>query len=130
MIWGGSPARIIKAVEDGKICILASEEIVGEINRTLAYPRLRQVYQSAGVCREELIETILRIGKLIEVTKRVKVVQEDPADNKFIECALAGEAGYLVSGDKHLLKIGCYNKTQILPVSEFLKILETKKSPA
>jgi putative PIN family toxin of toxin-antitoxin system len=106
---------------------MVSEEIVGEISQTLAYPRLRQVYANSGATRQELIETVLQIGKLLEVTKRLNVIREDPADNKFIECAAAGEADYLVSGDKHLLKIDRYQKTRILPVREFLKVLETKK---
>lgn len=123
MIWGGSPAKIIKAAEDKKICIIASEEIIREINQTLSYPRLKQVYEKAGADRQELIETILRIGKLVQATAMINIVCEDPADNKFIECALASEAEYLVSGDKHLLKMGTYKKTRILSVGEFLKIL-------
>jgi len=130
MIWGGSPAKIIKAAEDKKIHVILSEDIIHEINQTLAYSKLRQIYENAGVNRQELIETTLRIGKLIEVTTRINLIKEDPEDNKFIECALAGGAEYIVSGDKHLLKTGRYKKTRILSVNEFIKILETRKLPA
>jgi hypothetical protein len=123
MIWGGSPAKIIKAAEDKKIRIIVSEEIIREISQTLAYPRLRQVYEKAEVERQELIEAILRIGKLVEATAMTNIVREDPADNKFIECASASETDYLVSGDRHLLKIGSYKKTRIISVNEFLEIL-------
>jgi hypothetical protein len=125
MIWGGSPAKIIKAAEDGRIVILVSAEIVKEISRTLAYPRLRRIYEGAGVSRQELMETVLRIGKFVEVAKSVNIIREDPADNKFLECALAGEADYLVSGDKHVLKIGAYKRTEILVVNVFLRLLES-----
>lgn len=123
MIWGGSPAEIVKAAEEKKIIIIISEDIVREINETLAYPRLRRVYEDAGVSKRELVETILRIGKLVEATVRVKIIKKDPADNMFLECASAGEADYLVSGDKHLLGVESFGKTRILPVSEFVKIL-------
>ena len=126
MIWAGSPAKIIEAAEDNKICIFMSEEIVKEINHTLTYPKLRQIYESTGVCREELMETVLKIGKLAEVTKKINLIYEDPADDKFLECASATEADYLISGDKHILKIDAYKKTKILPVNEFIKVLETK----
>lgn len=125
MLWGGKPAELIKAAEDNRVIILTSEEIVAEISRVLTYPKLKKTYQAEGLCHEDLIETILKIGKFVKVTKKVNVVQEHPADDKFIECAVAGEADYLVSGDKHLLKIDCYQKTRILPVREFLKVLET-----
>jgi len=72
-----------------------------------------------------LIQTVLRIAKFVKVTKKLDVVREHSADNKFVECALAAGADYIVSGDKHLLKVGCYKKTQIVSVKEFLKKIET-----
>jgi uncharacterized protein len=33
------------------------------------------------------------------------VIQDDPSDDKFLECAVAGKAVCIVSGDKHLLKL-------------------------
>jgi len=123
MIWGGLPAKIIKAAEDNRISIIASEQIVREINQTLAYPRLREIYEGVGIGRDELIEAMLRIAKLVEVTKKTELVQEDPADNKFLECALDGKADYIVSGDGHLLGIGQYQSIQILSVRQFTKLM-------
>ena len=123
MIWGGLPAKIIKAAEDNRISIIASEQIVREINQTLAYPRLREIYEGVGIGRDELIEAMLRIAKLVEVTKKTELVQEDPADNKFLECALDGKADYIVSGDGHLLGIWQYQSIQILSVRQFTKLM-------
>jgi putative PIN family toxin of toxin-antitoxin system len=123
MIWGGLPARIIKAAEEQKIRIIVSEQIIREINQTLAYPKLKQVYEKAGANQPKLVETILRIAKLVEAAPTVSIVREDPADNKFIECAVASEASYIVSGDRHLLRLGSYRKTRIVSVTEFLGTL-------
>jgi putative PIN family toxin of toxin-antitoxin system len=125
LLWGGKPAAVIKAAEEGKVDIFASEEIVGEISQVLAYPKLAKTYQVEGLFHEELIEAVLKIVKFVEVTNKVNVVLEHPADDKFIECALAARADYIVSGDKHLLKVGSYKKTQIVSVSEFLQIFES-----
>jgi len=124
MIWGGSPANIIKAAEEGRISIIASEQIVREMNQTLAYPRLREIYEGAGIGRDELIEAVLRVAKMVEVTKKIELIQEDPADNKFLECALDGKADYIVSGDSHLLRIGQYQRIQIHTVRQFTKLME------
>ena len=70
---------------------------------------------------------MLKIAKFVEVIEEIKVVKEHPADDKFIECASAAGAGYIVSGDKHLLKVACYKKTQIVSVNDFLKVLEAKR---
>ena len=38
---------------------------------------------------------------------------------KYLECALASGADIIVSGDKHLLKLGKFRKTKILTPREF-----------
>jgi uncharacterized protein len=123
LLLGGKPAAIIKAAEQGKVDIFVSEEIVREISQVLAYLKLAKTYQVEGLLHEALIEAVLKIVKFVEVTKKVNVVMEHAADDKFIECALAAVADYIVSGDKHLLKVGNYKKTQIVSVSEFLQII-------
>jgi putative PIN family toxin of toxin-antitoxin system len=126
LLWGGKPAEIVKAAEKKQFVILLSEEIAGEISQVLAYPRIARVYQAASLRREDIVEAVLKIGKFVQVTRKVSVVVEHPADDKFIECALAGSAEYIVSGDKHLLKVGSYKKTQVLSVNEFLQVMNAK----
>jgi putative PIN family toxin of toxin-antitoxin system len=125
LLWGGKPAAVIKAAEEGKVGIFASEEIVVEISQVLAYPKLARICQAECLLHEELIEAVLKVANFVEVTKKVKVVVEHPADDKFIECALAARADYIVSGDKHLLKVGSYEKTRIVSVNEFLQIIDS-----
>jgi putative PIN family toxin of toxin-antitoxin system len=126
LLWGGKTAEIIKAAEECKIYIFTSEEIIAEISRVLAYPKLEKIYQAEKLRREDLIEAVLKIAKFVKVTKKVNIVHEHPADDKFIECALAAGAEYIVSGDKHLLNVGCHKKTQILSTDEFLKVIKTR----
>jgi len=54
-------------------------------------------------------------------------VKEDPTDNKFIECAVEAKANYIVSGDRHLLKIKKYEGIKIIKTTEILEILETNQ---
>lgn len=56
-------------------------------------------------------------------TKRRFRLSADPDDDKFIECAVAGSAKYIVSGDSHLLEIGTVLDIPILTPSEFSKKL-------
>jgi uncharacterized protein len=125
LLWGGKPAAIVKAAEEGKVAIFASEETVGEISQVLAYPKLVKILQSEGLHHEELIEAVLKVVKFVEATQRVKIVLEHPADDKFIDCALADRADYIVSGDKHLLKVGNYKETRVVSVNEFLQKFES-----
>jgi putative PIN family toxin of toxin-antitoxin system len=103
-----------------------SEEIVGEITQVLTYPKIKNVYTTLGLQSEDLIEEVLKIGKFVKVTTKIHVVEEHSADDKFIECAQSANADYIISGDKHLLKIAYYKQTKIISVSEFIEII-TKK---
>jgi predicted nucleic acid-binding protein len=54
-------------------------------------------------------------------------VQDDPDDNKFIECALECKANYIISGDTHLLNLKEYEGIKIIKSSEFLKVFYKQK---
>ncbi len=54
---------------------------------------------------------MLKNSSFVKASSKVQVVVEHPADNKFLDCALAAKADYVVSGDKHLLKVVSFGKT-------------------
>ena len=60
------------------------------------------------------LETIKKQSKWI--TKK-----EDSSDNKFLECAVAGNADCIITGDNHLLKLKKYRNITILNPLEFLQ---------
>ena len=122
LLWGGKPAAIVEAAEKGRLRIFISEEIVAEISQVLAYPKIERIYKTE-LRRQDLIEQVLKIAKFVKATTKVEVVSEHPADNKFLECALAANASHIVSGDKHLLKVVSYKKIQVSPVSDFLALI-------
>jgi len=128
LIWGGKPAEVVKAAEDRRLRIFISEEIVGEISRVLEYPKLKQAYLGGGLGRRDLMEAVLKVCRFVKVTKKVNIVEEHPADNKFIECALAAHADYLVSGDKHLIKVARHEDIDIVSVGAFTDILATLRN--
>lgn len=125
LLWGGKPAALIKAAEESKVSVFASESIVGEISHVLTYPKLARIYQAEGLRFEELIAAVLKVVKFVEVDKKVDVVAEHPADDKFVECALTAGAEYVVSGDKHLLNLGNYRKIRVVSVREFLQVIQS-----
>jgi putative PIN family toxin of toxin-antitoxin system len=48
-------------------------------------------------------------------------VPSDPDDNRVLECAQAGKADFIVSGDRHLLRIGSFEGIAIVTVRQFLE---------
>ena len=76
----------------------------------------------------ETIALVIEIAEIIVPQSHLDIAPNDPSDNKFIECAIDGNADYVISGDRHLLNIGNYKKVKILKAKDFLK--HNKKSPA
>lgn len=64
--------------------------------------------------------------ELIHPQFKLGLITTDPDDNKFVDCAFAANATYIVSDDKHfdVLKSIAFPELMVLKLKEFLKILE------
>lgn len=51
------------------------------------------------------------------------VVKDDPDDDRVLECAITGEAEFIVTGDRHLLRMGTFNGIEIVTVRDFMSSL-------
>ncbi|MEM2889358.1 MAG: hypothetical protein QXR63_05020 [Candidatus Bathyarchaeia archaeon] len=115
----------MKVAEEGKVEIAVSKKIAVEISQVSNYSKLRIVYLVAGLSHKDLVEAVLKVAKFVEVPKRVIVVLEYLADDKFIECTMVAGADYVVSSDRRLPEIGGYKRDWELSV-EFVSVLESK----
>ncbi|HDT15636.1 MAG TPA: putative toxin-antitoxin system toxin component, PIN family [Firmicutes bacterium] len=118
-LWGGAPGKVIKKWDEGVFLSAVSPEILEEYI---------SVISRFDINREELDDFVmlfLNPAKCIFAAprKKINLITKDPADNKFLECALAAKADYIVSDDRHLLEIKQFMKTKIIPPAEFLKKL-------
>lgn len=64
---------------------------------------------------------------VVKPTKRINEIKDDPSDNKFLEAAIAGNADYIVSGDKHVLKLKKFKDILIVTPAEFLEVYNNDK---
>ena len=69
---------------------------------------------------DEFVGKILSMAELVTPEMDLEAVEDDPDDDKILECAVAGNADYIVSGDSHLLDIEEYRGVEILSPDEFL----------
>lgn len=115
IFFRGPPSQILEAWKSAKFQIILSKEILVEyqsVGEKLSekYPRINLT---------PIIELLTIYGKVVE-TKDISVsICEHPDDNKFIECAIAGNGKLIVSGDKHLLKISGFQDILVLKPREF-----------
>ena len=121
----GKPARILSHWEEGDFDLLVSEPILDECRRVLRYDRLRARHGMNDAAIEQVIVGLRTFATMVVPRQAIRAVDSDPDDDKFLECAVAGGAEFVVSGDRHLLDLGSYQGIQILPPAAFLAYLET-----
>lgn len=115
--FGGNPRKIIDLWKSGQLTLCLSKPIVDE------YVAVLQRLSLEG--EQELSELLGLFSHGIHVlftakTPELHIVEEDPDDDKFIECAVALKAAFIITGDKHLLEIGDYMGITIMTPREFL----------
>lgn len=76
----------------------------------------------------EVAGEIRAFSVLIPTTGTVKVVVADPDDDVVVECAVLGQAQFIVSGDRHLLALGIHQGIRIITAADFLKLVEQTPS--
>jgi putative PIN family toxin of toxin-antitoxin system len=130
VVPNGKPAQILQQCENGRFEFLTSEALLAECRRVLAYKRIRARHRLTDDELDEAISKFRTLARLIEVSINLQVISADPDDNKVFECAVEGNADYIVSGDTHLLDLGEYQGIQILPPAAFLMVLEQEQVDA
>jgi putative PIN family toxin of toxin-antitoxin system len=117
--WKGNESRLLKLCKVGEVTNVISPEIVKEFEYVVSRSKF-------GLTKGEVnnaLELVISLSVLVHPKTKIDVVSEDPDDNRILECAIDGDAGYIVSGDSHLTKLREYLGIKILNASEFLKLL-------
>ena len=112
---GGAPEAVYRAALEGRVALVSSPTLLAEFGRVLS-----QKFGWAPEQAEQAVAQIVRIGDIVRPTSRVKVIIEDPADDRALEAALAGKADVIVSGDRHLLRLGTWREIVIEKAVAFL----------
>ena len=118
LLFTGISSKLVPLWQGGVITALVSRIILEEYLRVLSYPKFKL---SEGDIKGLIQEELLPYVEVVKTSRRLRVVDRDPSDDKFIECAVAGKARVIISGDKDLLSIGRYRKILIQSPAQFLE---------
>ncbi len=115
--FGGNPRKIIDLWKSGRIVLCLSRPIVDEYVEVLRRMGLQNKREL-----EELLSLFAHGFHVLFTAKtpNLKIIEEDPDDNKFIECAVALNSRYIISGDKALQEIKDYMGIKIQSPKQFL----------
>ena len=122
--FGGNPRKIIDLWKSGQITLCLSRPIIDEYI---------DVLRRMGLQNERELEELLSLfahGFHVLFTSKapdLNIVEKDPDDNKFIECAVALNSKSIIPGDKALQEIKDYMGIKIKSPKQFLSDYSKKK---
>lgn len=125
--WTGVSFRLLELVEAGSVQLVLSPSIIREFQEVV---HRGEIIEKSS--EQQRLAAALAVQKLflqaivVEPNFRVEAVPEDSEDNKVLEAALAGAADYVVTHDRHLLKLKKFEGIPIVTAHEFLGIYEGK----
>ena len=111
---GGQGDAALRRVIEGKDQLLFSRAILDELLEVLGRKFARDA--------EELAHVAVFVSDLATVVapkRRLRVVKDDP-DNRILECALAGKAQAIVTGDKGLLALKSFEGIPLMTLASYL----------
>lgn len=117
LLFGGTPGKLFDLWKSGRIQPFMSREMVDEFLRMLTYPKFRL---SEDEIHYLLYVEVLPRVELIKTRLGPVVIVDDPSDDMFLRCAIAGRAKYIISGDRHLLDLKTHRRGAILSPADFL----------
>ena len=120
LLFEGSLASLVEGWKQGRFIPIFSPATFQEFKAVLTYPKFEL---SKGEIAALLEEEVLPFFEVAEVQEETKGVCRDPKDDKFISCALAGSADWIISGDLDLLALKKFGSLRILKPSDFLQRL-------
>ena len=120
LMRGGNPATIIRWIVRKFDTLFTTDEIIDEVEDVISRPKF-------GLTEKEVkykIQNINEMSTRITVTERVTTGGcRDKTDNKYLECAIAANADYIISGDIHLRELKEYRGVKIVNAAEYLEIV-------
>jgi len=115
----GAPAKLIKYFQHDLFLLVISEDILKEYINVILEFNNDVLYENA----EELFLTIMEKAIISNPTQKFDVCR-DKDDNKFIECAIAAKADYIVTKNIKHFPPKEYQGIKIVKIKDFLKAIE------
>jgi uncharacterized protein len=114
LFFKGTPGQLLALAFSGELRPIISPALVDELREKLL-GRFRQPQEIA----DEIIQQLLDESMFVTPDQNLSVCR-DPDDDRILECAVEGQADFILTGDKDLLSIGSYEGIPILTVRQFL----------
>jgi hypothetical protein len=116
LLFSGEIGNVVSSWKARKFLPVFSQDTFDEFRRVLAYPKFSLTPREIDAL---LQNEVLPFCEVVDIENEIIGVCRDRADDKFLSCALAAKADYIVSGDKDLLALGNFRNIPIITAAAF-----------
>jgi len=120
---GGALVLILERWDQGKFTVIVTSDILREYFEVLNRPKFKLKQETI----DKITRYIYQFSEFVIPEERIQFIEADPADDKFLEAAIAGRADFIVSGDSHLLELKEFRSIPILSGREFIDWLQESR---
>jgi len=103
--------------------LLICTQLLEELDRVLQYARFQRYFNNET--RLRFVALIAAQSELVDAPDESPRIVRDPKDDYLIACSLAGNADFLVSGDKDVLELKAVGKIQIVSAGQLLSLWDS-----
>ena len=117
LLFEGKPAQILELAQEGKLDVVLSPFILGELEHVL--------HDKFGFSEANARDARLQLEVFAEVIDpkglKLQIIRRKDSDNRILECAIAGKVEILITGNmRDLRPLGSFKGIPILTPNEFL----------
>lgn len=117
---GGALVLVLEKWDAGVFSVVVTTDILSEYFEVLNRPKFGLKQETI----DKITAYIYQFSEFVIPEEKIRFIEDDPKDDKFLEAAIAGNVDFIVSGDKHLLDLKEFRSVPILSGREFLGWLQ------
>ncbi len=116
----GALVLVLEKWGEEKFKVIVTTDVVEEYFDVLNRPKFGLKQETI----DKIARFIYQFSEFVVPEEKIKFIEDDPKDNKFLEAAIAGKVDFIVSGDKRLLELKEFRAIPIITGREFLDWLK------
>lgn len=114
---------IFDALRKGAFSLVVSNDILSEYEEILAF-------KNSAVVAVNIMELLNILPNVVfqQIYYKWHLIEQDKDDNKFVDCAVAGSADFIVTNDRHfnMLEKIQFPSIKIIRIEAFLELIENQ----
>jgi putative PIN family toxin of toxin-antitoxin system len=121
LLWGGTPRLLLQAGRVQQATLYTSPALLAELSDILGRQKFGKKIAASGFSVDELVARYAELASVVRPQAIAPTILNDPDDDEVLACALTSHADLIISGDHHLLDLGCFAEMPIVTVAESVR---------